>query len=509
LIDDNAYKSELRNITKNAGITAAGLVLFNIMSFVNNAIITRWLGAEQYGLYVLATRILEFLFVVAALGLNQSLIRFVSMYREAGSRSLVKGTINYSLKISIVASFVLMIPVFVLSDDIAIRIFERPALAIYLRLLLITIPFAVILAIFANTFVGLKMIKQQAVIINILPPMFFFLLILVAYFAGYGLDGLMAAHIVNVMIVAGVAVAMIRYYFYKPEKAVQPLLERRKLWDFNLPVYATQFSATAFRLSPIFILGLYLDNTQIGIYNVSYKIGTLVVFSMAMFRMIFMPTISGLFAKNDKATIRRLFQTVTRWIFAFSLAVSLLIQANGIVILGVFGPEFKTGLTVLSIMLLGELINASTGLTGAVIMMSGRSKLALANSVLQFGLILLLGFILIPHFGAVGAAIAYAAAMLLINLLILVELNYYEQLSPFNINFLKPLVAGVVAYPLIYFAGQMLALQPIWDLLMKTVLFLAAFTGIIVLLQPDADDKYLFGVIFRRFNIRFFNASKK
>jgi hypothetical protein len=44
---------------------------------------------------------------------------------------------------------------------------------------------------------------------------------------------------------------------------------------------------------------------------------------------------------------------------------------------------------------------------------------------------------------------------------------------------------------------------------MKTVLFLATFAGIIVLLQPDADDKFLLGIIFKRLNIRLFNPSKK
>jgi len=499
---ESAYQNELKSITKNAGITAAGLFLFNLMSFVNNAIITRWLGAEQYGLYVLATRILEFLFVIAALGLNQSIIRFVSLYQGINNRPLIKGTVIYSLKFSLVASFVLVVVVFFLSDIISIHIFNRPELSFYLRFLLVTIPFAVVISILSNTFVGLKMIRQQSFVNNILSPTLFFVLILGAYLSGFGLDGLITAHIFNIIIVAAIVVVMITNYYFKPEKLIKPQTETKKLWNFNIPVYLTHFSSTTFRLSPIFILGLYLTNTEIGIYNVSYKISALVVFSMAMFRMIFMPTISGLFAKNDKATIQRLFQTVTRWIFAFSLMVSLLIQANGLAILGIFGDEFSAGMTVLTIMLLGELINSSTGLTGAVIMMSGRSKLALANSVIQFVLMLLLAFILIPLYGTVGAAIAYAATMLIINIIMLLELRHYEKLNPFNSGFLKPIIAGSAAYLSVLLLGNMLTLQPLFGLLIFSCLFVLVFGVAIFFLKPDEDDKVLFEIIAGRLKLR-------
>ena len=100
------YKFELKNIAINAGIGAFGIVFLNLMAFVNNAIITRTLGADDYGLFVLATNILYFISIISQLGFGSTILRYISYYMGQGTYGKTKGTILYGVKILFIVSLI-------------------------------------------------------------------------------------------------------------------------------------------------------------------------------------------------------------------------------------------------------------------------------------------------------------------------------------------------------------------------------------------------------------------
>lgn len=499
---ETTYQNELRSITKNAGITAIGLVVLNVMSFVNNAIITRTLGADQYGLYVLATRILEFLMVAAALGLNHSLIRFVSMYAGKNDPKRVKGTIAYILRVVVLTSVGFGIAIFLLSTFISDQIFDRPELANYLKILMIALPFGVLLNTLLNFFIGLKQVKYQVLMANLASPLLFFVLIAATFLLGYRLDGLVWMHIANIVIIAFATWMIFRKSYLTKVSGVVAINETRKLWDYNLPVYAAHFANTAFRLSPIFIMGYFLSNDEIGIFNVSYKVGALVLFSMSAFRLIFMPTISELFAKKDIDTISGLFKTVTKWIFTFGLIIFAMVAAFDETILQIFGDEFATGTLVLILIMTGELVNASTGLVGAIILMSGRSKVVLVNSVIQFAMIAGLALWLTPTYGSIGSALAYAISMLIMNAVRVVELYRFEKIHPYKLSTIKPAIATLAGILPVYFLSRSLDMNAYLELFAGFILFMLIFVCVVVLLRLDRDDRLILETIFAHLKSR-------
>ena len=89
----NEYNSELRSIAKNAGFGAVGILFMNVMAFVNNAVITRVLGADSYGLFVLATNIFTFIAIIPQFGFGNTIVRYVSFYTGKGEGAKAKGTI--------------------------------------------------------------------------------------------------------------------------------------------------------------------------------------------------------------------------------------------------------------------------------------------------------------------------------------------------------------------------------------------------------------------------------
>jgi O-antigen/teichoic acid export membrane protein len=498
LSKETTYQNELKSITKNAGITALGLVVLNVMSFVNNAIITRTLGADQYCLYVLATRILEFLMVAAALGLNHSLIRFVSMYAGKNDPKRVKGTIVYVIRVITLASVAFAVLTVLFSKVIANQIFDRPDLLFYLKILMIALPFGVLLNTLLNVFIGLKQVKYQVLLSNLGSPLLFFILISTIFLLGYRLDGLVWMHIISIICITFAAWLIFRKTYLKKVKNIVAINDTRKLWNYNLPVYAAHFANTAFRLAPIFIMGYFLSNEEIGIFNVSYKVGALVLFSMSAFRLIFLPTISELFAKKDIDTISGLFKTVTKWIFTFGLIIFAMVAAFDVTILKIFGDEFATGTLVLLLVMSGELVNASTGLVGAIILMSGRSKVVLVNSIIQFAMIAGLAWWLTPTYGSIGTALAYAISMLIMNTVRVIELYRFEKIHPYKLSTIKPAIATLAGILPVYLLSRMVDANVYLELIAGFILFMLVFLAVTLLLRLDKDDRYILNIIFNQ-----------
>lgn len=490
------YKSELRNIAVNAGIGAFGIIFLNLMAFINNAIITRTLGADDYGLFVLATNILYFISVLSQLGFGGTIIRFVSYYTGKGTSGKVKGTILYGTKVLLFASLFVAVISIALSPIISQNIFDRPELNSYLKILLLSLPFLVVTVVFNSSLNGLKLIKYQVLSSNVLYPLVFFIFISFVFFFGYRLSGL-----IWVIFSMGLVGLIVSYFFlyskyFRFSKKIKLEVDKKELWKFASPLYIKQFLNNAILYIPIFFVGYFLSNSEVGVYNISFKIALLVSFSLGAFQLIFSPTISNLFAKNNKQLIEQLYQSITKWIFTISLVTFFIIILFSNQLLSIFGKEFIAGSTILLIMVCGEIFKGAGGLAGNILIMSGRPKVALVNSLISFILIFSLAWFLVPAYGIMGAAISYVVTIILINLVRVIELYLYENIQPFNRSYLKPIIAGFIAYISMYLLVRQFEMGMFIELIAGSAVFVLLFFGLVWLFKLDKEDKYILEISF-------------
>jgi len=497
------YNNELKNITKGAGVTAFSLVFMNMMAFVNNAVITRTVGADQYGLYVLATRVFELVTIASLLGFRQTIVKFLSGYKAKQAGSYIKGTFLYCLKILILVSVVVSVVLAGFSYPISTGLFNKPELSPYLKILLLLVPIQVMLWYFSSSLQGVKKVQQQVTITNVVLPVLFLVFISLAFIRGYRLDGLIYAHILTVTIIAAILYYYSKKNILNPYKKKKSMLEPVALWKFSLPLYLNSFLGTSIRLSPILIMGLFITSKEIGIFNIAFRLAGLVFFMVMAFQLIFAPTISELFAKNEKSMIANLSKSITKWVFTISFGIFILLFVYHKQVLGVFGNDFIEGSSVLFILLVAELINALAGLTFSVILMSGRSKVILINSLVGFVIIVSVTFLLTPVYGILGPAIAYLTFMIVVNSLSLIELWYFEKMHPFRLDFLKPLIAGLFGFTIIYLLPDANFLKGYGMMLIGSVIFGVVYFGLLILFKLSEEDTYLLKIISYQIKSRF------
>jgi O-antigen/teichoic acid export membrane protein len=103
-------------------------------------------------------------------------------------------------------------------------------------------------------------------------------------------------------------------------------------------------------------------------------------------------------------------QTMTtksaRIILLLSLPFAIILITSGKYILFIFGEEFTTGYDILIILSIGQLFNAAMGSVGLLLTMTHHEKDMLWGIVIGFAINIILNIVLIPLYGAVGAALA-------------------------------------------------------------------------------------------------------
>jgi O-antigen/teichoic acid export membrane protein len=130
------------------------------------------------------------------------------------------------------------------------------------------------------------------------------------------------------------------------------------------------------------------------------------------------------------------------------------------------GPEFVAGAPVLVILASSQLINMYTGSTGFLLAVRGHPGLGLLNVTVAWGTSAALTVALAPQYGALGAAIGYFVAMIVIMTLEAVECRLVFGFFQVSKSILAPTLV------LFLFGGAAIGLRLIypWTLLETMIL---------------------------------------
>ena len=141
------------------------------------------------------------------------------------------------------------------------------------------------------------------------------------------------------------------------------------------------------------------------------------------FDPMFTPIIARQSAAQDRVAMEQSFAQLGRWVLAAQLPLMGVLCLAGGIGLRIFGPGFEAGAFWVALLAIAHATNSFVGLAETVIMIQ-RPKLNLINSgatvVLQFGASLLL----IPWFGATGAALGMVLAYVTQGVLRYLELRF-------------------------------------------------------------------------------------
>jgi O-antigen/teichoic acid export membrane protein len=171
-------------------------------------------------------------------------------------------------------------------------------------------------------------------------------------------------------------------------------------------------------------------------------------------RLAVSPRISELLAKSELGAARTLHTSVTRamiltnWPFYMTLAVL------GPAVLGVFGPEFTDGGTVLAIMAVTMLVSSGAGMLQSILLQGGRSSWQVMNKTIALAVSIGMNLALVPLLGILGAAITWAAMILTDT-----SLAAFQVHRRMGVQLQPLLLVPAMLLPVLVFGGGGLALR--------------------------------------------------
>ncbi|MEA2396625.1 MAG: hypothetical protein QOK25_181 [Thermoleophilaceae bacterium] len=152
-----------------------------------------------------------------------------------------------------------------------------------------------------------------------------------------------------------------------------------------------------------------------GLLGGAMRVTTVVVLTIWASLQAFTPVIARLYAAGEIERLRRGTALFTRRVLAATCVVAAIVAALADPILGILGHDFTAGATALRLLCLAAVINAAAAPNVSLLMMTEHERAAAGSAGVAVVLNVALCLLLIPPLGASGAAVAFAASVLLRN----------------------------------------------------------------------------------------------
>ncbi|MDB2675118.1 flippase [Flavobacteriales bacterium] len=413
----------LFELLKGASSTLIIKMLGLIVGYGFAIYITNQYGAYVFGQYVTALLVVEILSIVSRLGIDTSLVRFVSKYAQKGAVNLINQLYFKSVAIvTFAAIFFTLLLVFFSVEIAEFMNLEREYLVI------VSFSFIPLVLFYMNVQAirGLKKMVSYSFLNNVAITfgVFLFLVLFSVFTASEVLP--IYAYVSSVIILT-----MLSYFLWFNHKSKVSVVNS----DDDMPLSTNELLTTSFPLLlgqsmmiimgkvDLFMLANMSSSDQVGIYNIALKLSMLSYMGLMAINSIAAPKFSEIYSSGDLDALKKIVQQSTKTIFWISLPVLTLLILFPEFILSMFGEEFKIASFTLIILSVGKMVSAISGSVGTFLQMVGKQKVF--QNILIFAAVvnIVLNYFLIPSHGIGGAAIASATSGILWNVLMIIYIK--------------------------------------------------------------------------------------
>ena len=171
------------------------------------------------------------------------------------------------------------------------------------------------------------------------------------------------------------------------------------------------------------LVGLLLDPESAGVYAIAVRASVLAAFPLTVLNAALAPTYATLIAAGELERLQRIVTTVARGATLVTVVLAAALLLYGSSVLGLFGAEFRSGAPALSILVLGQVVNAVFGPNATLMLMGGFERRAALTIGMGVVVQVVLVLLLVGPLGLQGAAIGSTAGIVAWNVLMAVYLR--------------------------------------------------------------------------------------
>ena len=496
-----ALTPEIGSVARGSVINLVAMVAGALLGFALTVLASRWLQPEGVGalfeliaLYTILSNTLE-------LGADTGLLRWISRARAVGGMSDVRRIVAIAVVPVLVIGFAAVAVVWIEAAPIA-HVFLRgmaPAAAVSdVRIVAPLLPLGALVAVLVSAARGFGQMWPFLTIQGFGQPAMRLALVAVALVLGWGLRGALIGWGIPVVIGVIVSALILAMLIRREVPAVGRESARSRFgrmshrlagsqgafrqqglaaefWRFTAPRGLSGTFQIIVIWLDILLVGALLSRYAAGIYGAVSRLAIIGTFALEGSRLAIGPQLSALLARHQTARAARLHQNATHWLMIASWPFYIIISIFPVVVLGIFGHRYTVGASALTILALAMLVNLGTGNVTVVLLMGGKSSLSAYNALAALIVNVGLNLLLLPHIGIAGAAIAWAASIVVDNVAPMIEVWLMLGIRPFGEGYWLVAITAMACFGVSGIAIRALLGQTLLALFVAAAIGMTAF----------------------------------
>jgi len=407
----------LKTLLTQTGWNILGTVFAFAVGFFVKMYLINAIGAENFGLYIIATSFQAAVSTFLALELPNILLKFLPAFLAEKDFRRANAFASATLSFLIIIGILGALAIILFKEKIAVGIFGNEQLSLYIALASLYIPLTLLNSYITSLYRSVLKIKEiilyGTIYMVIVRASLTFLLFSFVDDVKYFMFIEIFAYIVSTSL-------MFLRFHEKPLQAFSfNALRIRIINDTILSywkkIYAMSLLGVTGGYLMTFIMSITLPAASIGIYAVLGTIAGLTNFLLQNINRIFSPIISSLVAQKDFETLAMIYKDSTFLINVVTIPFILIVMLFSKQILGLYGEEFSHYDFELLILFLGNYATISVGSSGTVMVMGGLEKYSLKIQIFRIVFTFVASVTLLPLFGLLGAVIVFALLSFMVN----------------------------------------------------------------------------------------------
>lgn len=458
----DAGKRETVRQIRGSGLLLAGRAISLGLNVLVQVATVRVLSKEGYGVFAYAMSIAAIAEGLIGLGLPRAVARFVPMFDEMKDRARVLGTIVLALACMLAGGCVVVLLVVGLRGTLAGGLGDDPSAPIALAILSFLAPlqgfdrlflelFSVFgrpRAIFARRFVLAPALRLAAVLLLAARdggP--------VSLAVGYVVAGLIGLFFYGTMLVG-----LLREQHLLNRAAWSSMkVPAREIFAFALPLLSTEIVFVGIQQMDSLMLGHMVGADGVASLRAVVPIARLNQLVLDIFGILFTPLAARLYQRGDHEGVNRLYWSTTTWIavLSFPIFAFTFTLARPLAFL-LFGARYAASGELLALLSVAYYVHAALGPNGLTLNVYKLVRYTVLVNLVAFAIDFAGNLLMIPAFGAKGAALATATTLIVHNLLKQLGLRRTRGVRAFDPVAARPLLvvgAGAGALVLLEFVA--------------------------------------------------------
>ena len=357
------------------------------VGYILTLLIANLFGARGLGDYVLSITVLSFFTLLAKIGLDTTVVRFIASF---ASQEKWTSIFHFRKKVVITLSFTSVISsllMYFLAEQIASLINGNIA---FIKLSAFFVMPMAFFMLHYESLRGLKRIAEFSFFYRVSQALVSIIVIIILYQFSTHSEIPIYAYLTSVFILSFLSYLSFRYWLKKSsegkESAEKEIMSYSTLLKVSIPLMFAQTVQFIMAWTDKLMLGAMTTSEEVAIYYTAFKLSMFAAVALMSINSIAAPKFAEFFARNDMEGLKKVVHQSTKMIFWTSVPLIVIFFIYPEFLLGLFGEEFKIGVTAFILLSCGRLISSYSGSVGSILQMTGNQNI--------YGIILLLGAVI-------------------------------------------------------------------------------------------------------------------